>query len=33
MKSKYVISLYLLAVGLAVAFVMTAATVSGFAQN
>jgi hypothetical protein len=33
MNNKYVISLYVLAVGLAVAFVVTAATVSGFAQN
>ncbi len=33
MKSKNVVSLYLLVVGLAVAFVVTAATVSGFAQN
>jgi hypothetical protein len=33
MKRKYVVSLYLLALGLAVAFVVTAATVSGFAEN
>jgi hypothetical protein len=32
-QKKFAVSLYLLAIGLAVAFVITAATVAGFAEN